>query len=162
MYLYMTPDEMRVEEGGLCFLELLEALDISFPAKKRNVLAPRTVMNTKRPGFPSGLCSGISSGGRRIKLISLWERSPHDCWVTGPPAPASLLFSMTCPLSSLPQEPTFPQPCVGYGLDSKDLGGEVGVASVLWMCVCGPWVMSRVYWGAGLWSPCLKTRTGSL
>lgn len=90
---------------------------------------------TKRSGLISGLCSGIS-GGERIKPNSLWERSPHDLlgsWTahhSSPPLPDDL----PPPTSSLPQEPTFPQLCVGHAPDSRDLGG--------WgQLLCSEWVL---------------------
>lgn len=46
---------MRVEEGRTCFLELLEALDIPFPAKKGTVLAPCL---QKGQGLPVGSVQG--------------------------------------------------------------------------------------------------------
>lgn len=102
---------MRVEEGRTCFLGLLEALDISCPAKKGTVFAPCSVMITKSSEFTSGLCSGMSPGGRRIKLISLWERSPYhllSAWTSCPSFTA--LLNDLPPLFSAPEAHLFPSP----------------------------------------------------
>lgn len=66
----------------------------------------------KGQSFNSGLCSGTPSGGKSQTNRSGRKVSPWPAVLAGSLTSATLLFSMPCPLSSLPQKPTFPPaPC---------------------------------------------------